>query len=295
MAQRDRIGRIGVWSGAWTHAQAGDGAAYTAAYDDAAAELESLGYGTIWLGSGPSVAQAERVLRGTRSITVATGILSIWTHEAADVAEQRAAAERAHPGRFLLGLGVSHSALTARYARPYSAMQEFLDVLDAAPQPVPADGRVLAALGPKMLDLARTRSAGAHPYLVTAEQVGQARDRLGDDALLAPDLKVVLDTDTDRARATARGYLAMYLALPNYTQNLLRSGFTEDDLADGGSDRLVDAVFALGDEDAAVRRAEEFFAAGADHLALQAVTAGAVRTTLPLAEWRRLAEALIKR
>ncbi|MEE4546824.1 LLM class F420-dependent oxidoreductase [Streptomyces sp. V4-01] len=293
MAQRDRFGRIGVWSSAWTNALAGDGAAYTAAYDDAAAELESLGYGAIWLGASPSVGHAERLLRATSGITVATGILSIWEHTPADVAAQRAAVEAAHPGRFLLGIGVSHSALAEEYARPYSAMRDFLDGLDAAPQPVPAQGRALAALGPKMLELARDRSAGAHPYLVTAEHTAQARAALGGDALLAPELKVVLDGDLARARGTARDYLARYLALPNYTANLLRSGFTEDDLADGGSDRLLDAVYALGDEDAVVRKVEEFFAAGADHVALQAVTEGATATTLPLPEWRRLA-ALIK-
>lgn len=292
MAQRDRFGRIGVWSSAWTKALEGDGSAYTAAYDEAAAELESLGYGALWLGGSPSVGVAERVLRATDGLTVATGILSIWEHEAADVAAQRAAVQAAHPGRFLLGLGVSHSALAEEYAHPYSAMRAFLDALDAAPQPVPADGRVLAALGPRMLELARERSAGAHPYLVTAEHTARARGLLGEDALLAPELKVVLDADLDRARATARGYLARYLALPNYTANLLRSGFTEEDLADGGSNRLLDAVFALGEEDAVVRKAEEFFAAGADHLALQAVTADAAATTLPVREWRRLAQAL---
>lgn len=294
MAQRDRIGRIGVWSGAWTNALAGDGSAYTAAYDEAAAELESLGYGAIWLGSSPSVGQAARVLEATSRITVATGILSIWDHTAAEVAARRAEVEDAHPGRFLLGLGVSHSVLAEQYARPYSAMRDYLDGLDAAPRPVPADGRVLAALGPKMLELARTRTAGAHPYLVTAEHTARARDLLGEDALLAPELKVVLDSDQDRGRATARDYLGRYLALPNYTQNLLRSGFTEDDLAGGGSDRLLDALYAIGEEDAVVRKAEEFFAAGADHIALQAVTAGATRTTLPLTEWRRLADALVK-
>jgi probable F420-dependent oxidoreductase len=143
-----------------------------------------------------------------------------------------------------------------------------------------------------MLDLAKTRSAGAHPYLVTAEHTAFAREHLGPEALLAPELKVVLDADRDRATATARDYLARYLALPNYTSNLLRSGFTEDDLRDGGSDRLLDAVYAIGEEDAVVAKVGEFYAAGADHVALQAVTAGAARTSLPREEWRRLAAAL---
>ncbi|WP_030378225.1 MULTISPECIES: LLM class F420-dependent oxidoreductase [unclassified Streptomyces] len=292
MAQRDRTGRIGVWSGAWSSALGGDGQAYTAAYDEAAAELDALGFGTLWLGGNPSVGYAARVLGATRRITVATGILSIWQHEAADVAAQRAEVERAHPGRFLLGLGVSHSALAPRYARPYSAMRDYLTALDDAAEPVPADGRVLAALGPRMLELARDRAAGAHPYLVTAGHTASARAALGPGPLLAPELKVVLDTDPGRARATARAYLGRYLALPNYTGNLLRSGFTEDDVRDGGSDRLVDAVFALGDEEAVVGKAEEFFAAGADHLALQVVTEDPL-AALPRAEWRRLAAALL--
>ncbi len=288
--QRERIGRLGLWTGAWVYAQAEN--AWTPEYDEAAAEAEELGFGALWLGSSPSVGQAARVLDATRHITVATGILSIWDHTPSDVAAQTAEFARAHPGRFLLGLGVSHSALAKEYARPYSAMRDYLDGLDAAPDPVPADDRVLAALGPKMLDLAKTRSAGAHPYLVTAEHTAFAREHLGPDALLAPELKVVLDADRDRATATARDYLARYLALPNYTSNLLRSGFTEDDLRDGGSDRLLDAVYAIGEEDAVAAKVEEFYAAGADHVALQAVTAGATRTSLPREEWRRLAAAL---
>jgi probable F420-dependent oxidoreductase len=292
MAQRDGIGRIGVWSGAWSTALGGDGPAYTGEYDEAAAELDELGFGTLWLGASPSVGYAARVLAATSRITVATGILSIWEHEAADVAVQRADVEREHPGRFLLGLGVSHSAMAPRYAKPYSAMRDFLTALDGAAEPVPERGRVLAALGPRMLELARDRAAGAHPYLVTAEHTAHARDVLGPKPLLAPELKVVLDTDLDRARATARAYLGRYLALPNYTGNLLRSGFTEDDVRDGGSDRLVEAVFALGDEGAIARRTEEFFAAGADHVALQAVTDDPL-AGLPRAEWRRLAAALL--
>ncbi|MFG1811559.1 LLM class F420-dependent oxidoreductase [Streptomyces sp. NPDC049040] len=292
MPQHNPLGRIGVWSSAWTTAQSGDGPAYSAAHDDAAAELDSLGYGTIWLGASPAVSYAAPLLAAAPRIVVATGILSIWQYEAEEVAKERAALERAHPGRFLLGLGVSHGVLAKDYAKPYSAMREYLTALDSAQEPVPAAGRVLAALGPKMLELARDRSAGAHPYLVTAEHTVRAREALGQDALLAPEFKVVLDQDPERARATARAYLAMYLTLPNYTGNLLRLGFTEDDLRDGGSDRLLDAVFAIGDADAIATRAQEFFAAGADHLALQVVTDD-TRTELPLDAWRRLAAVLL--
>lgn len=286
-----RLGRFGVWSSAWTNALRGDGPAYSGRHDEAAAELDSLGYGTIWLGSSPAASHAGPVLDATLRITVATGILSIWQYEAADVAAERAALEAAHPGRFLLGLGVSHERMTENYERPYSKMRSYLSELDSAAVPVPSSGRVLAALGPRMLKLSRDQAAGAHPYLVTPEHTAKAREALGAESVLAPELKVVLDGDRDRALATARGYLSFYLQLPNYTVNLQRLGFDEGDFRDGGSERLVDAVFALGDADAVARRAEEFFAAGADHLALQVVTDDPAHD-LPLDEWRRLAQAL---
>lgn len=281
------LGRIGVWSGA-LRATDPDRAAEVA---DAAREVEELGYGALWLGGSPAVADVEPLLAATTSVTVATGILSIWEHSAADVAAHTAAAQDAHGGRFLLGLGVSHGPATERYERPYSTMVEYLDALDAAPTPVPPEHRVLAALGPKMLRLAADRTAGAHPYLVTAEHTAEARAALGPDALLAPELKVVLDPDLDRARAVARPYLSFYLALPNYTNNLLRLGFTEEDFAGGGSDRLLDAVYALGDAAAVRARVDAFLAAGADHVALQVVTENPL-TDLPLAQWRALAEVL---
>jgi probable F420-dependent oxidoreductase len=291
MSQNLRLGRIGIWSVAWSNAYRDGGPVDQGELDDAAAELDTLGYGTLWLGGSPAVGYAAPVLAAAPRITVATGILSIWDYEAADVAAERAVLEKRHPGRFVLGLGVSHSVATERYARPYSAMQEYLTALDSAAEPVPAEARVLAALGPKMLALSRDRAAGAHPYLVTVEHTEQAREILGPQAVLAPELKVVLDPDIDSARATARAYLSFYLRLPNYTDNLLRLGFTEHDLRDGGSDRLVDAVFALGDAGAVAARAREFLAAGADHLAVQVVTEDP-RHDLPRASWRRLAETL---
>jgi probable F420-dependent oxidoreductase len=282
------IGRVGIWSSAWATIQrAGD----PSGLDEAAAELDALGYGAIWLGASPAVAHAEPLLAATSRIVVATGILSIWEHPAAEVAAQRAALDRAYPGRFLLGLGVSHAQRAPAYARPYGAMRDYLTALDDADEPVPVSARVLAALGPKMLALSRDRAAGAHPYLVTAEHTMRARDILGADALLAPELKVVLDPDRDGAAAVARRYLASYLALPNYRDNLLRLGFSADDLRDGGSDRLVDAVFALGDADVVAGRVGEFLAAGADHVAVQVVTDDA-RTVLPRSAWRRLARTL---
>ncbi|MFJ4923140.1 LLM class F420-dependent oxidoreductase [Streptomyces sp. NPDC088725] len=282
-----RFGSIGIWNPN-LHPSDPDGRSAAA---DAAAELDDLGYGTIWIGGSPSVDQSRPVVEATRRITVATGIMSIWQHEAAEVAAQVAQVQKAGGNRFVLGLGVSHDSMTPGYARPYSAMVDYLDALDNAPTPVPASGRVLAALGPKMLRLSADRAAGAHPYLVTAEHTAQARAELGPDALLAPELKVVLSTDLDESRSIARGGLAMYLELPNYTSNLLRLGFTEDDFTGGGSNRLLDALFALGDEETIRARVAEYHAAGANHVALQVLTAGSRSGALPRAEWRTLASA----
>ncbi|WP_326695385.1 LLM class F420-dependent oxidoreductase [Streptomyces sp. NBC_01267] len=279
-----RFGSIGIWSSALHPTDPGR----RGEVDDAVAELDELGYGTIWIGGSPSVDQAAQVVGATRRITVATGILSIWQHRAADVADRFERIEKSHPGRFVLGLGVSHDALAPQYARPYSAMVSYLDALDAAAHPVPAERRVLAALGPKMLKLSAGRAAGAHPYLVTAEHTAQARAALGPDALLAPELKVVLDPDLDRARTVARGTLAMYLQLPNYTDNLVRLGFDASDFTDGGSNRLLDALFALGGPETVRARVDEYRSAGADHVALQ-VLEGDRATDLPRDGWRTLA------
>ncbi|MFJ2743151.1 LLM class F420-dependent oxidoreductase [Streptomyces sp. NPDC087440] len=283
-------GRLGIWHGALRSPEPQDQLELT----DAVTELEDLGYGTIWSGGSPSPADVAPLLEATDHVKIATGIVSIWNHTAESVAATAADFESRYPGRFVLGLGVSHDALAPQYARPYSAMVDYLDALDAARTPLPADRRVLAALGPKMLKLASARAAGAHPYLVTAAHTAQAREALGPDAFLAPELTVVLNPDLAEARTTARTMLGRYLALPNYTNNLLRLGFTESDFENDGSDRLLDALFALGDEDRIRAKAEEFFAAGADHLALQVLPpAGAPRTTLPREDWRALAKALL--
>lgn len=284
---RETFGRIGIWSSALHGSRTDDAGRHAIA--EAAAELEELKYGTLWIGGNPSVGDAAALVAATRTVTVATGILSIWEHPAEDVAAEIAAIDMNARGRLVLGLGVSHGPMVARYAKPYSAMVAYLDALDAAAQPVGPGHRVLAALGPKMLELATGRALGAHPYLVTAEHTAEARTALGPGAILAPELSVVLDTDTDRARATARNMLAMYLRLPNYTANLLRLGFTEDDFAGGGSVRLLDALFALGDAERAKARTQEFLDAGADHVALQILTADKGGSGLPRAEWRELA------
>ncbi|MFD7088046.1 LLM class F420-dependent oxidoreductase [Streptomyces sp. NPDC056730] len=286
---RESVGRYGIWSAELRS----EDAALRAEIPEAAAELEELGFGAVWLGGSSGVEHAVPLIEATSRLTVATGILSIWQYEAAETAARFHKLESAHPGRFLLGLGASHAKLAAQYRRPYSAMVGYLDALDAAG--VPAGRIVLAALGPKMLELSRDRSGGAHPYLVTPEHTAQARELLGSGPLLAPELKVVLDTDPDTARAAARGYLAMYLGLPNYTNSFLRLGFTEDDFTGGGSDRLIDAVYAWGDAARIRDRIDAFHAAGADHVALQIVTGDSspgAPGALPRAEWRRLAEVL---
>lgn len=289
-----RFGTIGLWSAALGSTQP----SRSTDIAEAAAELDELGYGALWIGASPGLDQIEPVLAATSRITVGSSILSIWQHTAADVAAGHAALNSAHGGRFVLGLGVSHAeAATGPQMReelrqrPYSAMRSYLDALDAAAQPVPVAQRALAALGPKMLRLARERSLGALPYLVTEEHTAQARAALGPEAFLAPELKVVLDPDMERARTTARVYLERYLALRNYRNSWLRLGFTEADFTGGGSDRLLDAVYALGDTAAVRARVDAFLAAGADHVALQVVTDDTFNA-LPRAAWRELAQAL---
>ncbi|MFE6779870.1 TIGR03620 family F420-dependent LLM class oxidoreductase [Streptomyces sp. NPDC057702] len=295
MALHERLGRVGVWALGLRV----DDPARAGEVGEAAAELEELGYGTLWIGGSPSVDHAVPLLSSTNRVTVGTSILSVWDHPAAGVAARHAEVNAAYGGRFLLGLGVSHDEMAHKgdhplANRPFSAMREYLTALDTAPVPVPREQRALAALGPRMLELSRDRALGALPYLATPEHVATARAALGPDAVLAPEFKVVLDADTERARATARAYLTFYLGLANYTNNLVRLGFTQDDFVDGGSDRLVDAVFAIGTAEAARRRADEFRAAGADHLAVQVVAPGekGQLAPLPRAQWRALAEAL---
>jgi probable F420-dependent oxidoreductase len=278
------LGRVGIWSiGLRAEEPVGTGAAA-----EAAAELEELGYGALWLGANPGVDHAAPLLNATTRIVVATGILSIWEHDPAGVAAQHDTVTAEHPGRFLLGLGVSHSVLVReRYNRPLAAMRAFLDGLDAAPTPVPREQRALAALGPRMLETSRDRSAGAHPYLVTPEHTRRAREILGSDRLLAPEVKVIIDDDPERARAVARRHVARYLELPNYSNSLRRLGYTDADLRDGGSDELVRALVAWGDAGTIRDRVAAHHAAGADHVCAQIITDD--RGELPRRQWRELA------
>lgn len=275
----------GIWSGELRRHADRDEAA------DAAVELEELGYSALWIpGGDPATAldAMSGLLRATQSVTVASGILSIWMHDPELLAAQRAELSDSSEGRFLLGLGVSHAPLVGedRYEKPLTMMRSFLDSLDVAAPVVLPGTRVLAALGPRMLELARDRALGAHPYLVTVEHTRRAREILGVEKFLGPEQGVVLETDPDLARAIARGHLERYLKLPNYTNNLRRLGFDDADLSDGGSNRLVDEVVAWGDADAIRARVEAHREAGADQVLIQVLTG---REGLPREEWRALA------
>jgi len=280
----------GIWSGQLRYGDAGQ-------VSEAAAELDELGYDALWIPDvgGDVLGAIESLLRATTRTTIATGILNVWMHEPAEIAARRTSWSDDWKQRFLLGLGVSHAPLIdhnnpGRYTKPYSKMVEYLDGLDAAEVPWPVDARVLAALGPRMLDLARDRAAGAHPYFVPPEHVAAARETLGPDKLIAVELAVVVDRDPATARATARRHTATYTTLPNYTNNLRRFGFGDDDFANQGSDRLVDAIVAWGDLDAIGKRVQAMRDAGADHVCLQPVRPD---DEVPHAEWRELAGMLL--
>ncbi|OBJ84984.1 LLM class F420-dependent oxidoreductase [Mycobacterium asiaticum] len=280
---------IGVWSGQLRYNDESEAA-------DAAAELDELGYTALWIPDvgGRSVLDAVGNLLGaTKRAVIATGILNLWMHEPQDVAAEYAALTDQHGDRFLLGIGVSHAPLIdsrepGRYRKPLAATASFLDGLDAADRPVPTNHRVLAALGPKMLQLSANRARGAHPYLVTTEHTASARETLGAGPLLLPEQTAILTDDADEARRIGTDWLRSYLALPNYANNLLRSGFTEDDVQQV-SQRLFDAIIAWGDEDAILRRVAEHHSAGADHVCVQVLTADPQQ--FPREQWRRIAVA----
>jgi probable F420-dependent oxidoreductase len=235
-------------------------------------EIESLGYGAIWAGGSPAadLSWVDPILDATTTLQLATGIVNIWTAGAGPVSESFHRIDKAYPGRFLLGIGVGHPEAGHEYKKPYDALTDYLDALDQ--HGVPKDRRVVAALGPQVLKLSARRSAGAHPYLTTPEHTAQARELMGPDAFLAPEHKVVLTTDAEKARAVGRKALEIYLNLTNYLNSWKRLGFTDEDVAKPGSDRLVDAVVAYGTTDAIAARLKEHLDAGADHVAVQVLT-----------------------
>lgn len=237
-----------------------------------ATEIEALGYGAVWVGGSPPAALSwvEPILQATTTLCVATGIVNIWSAPAQRVAESFHRIEAAYPGRFLLGIGVGHAEMISEYRKPCNALVEYLDRLDD--YGVPANRRVVAALGPRVLGLSARRSAGAHPYLTTPEHTARARELIGPSAFLAPEHKVVLTTDSARARTVGRQALDMYFNLANYRNNWKRLGFTDDEVSRPGSDRLVDAVVAYGTPDAIAARLNEHLLAGADHVPIQVLT-----------------------
>jgi probable F420-dependent oxidoreductase len=269
------LGKVGIWR----HS--------SGLTPEVVAEVEALGYGTIWVGGSPpgDLAFVEHLLDTTQHIAVVTGIVNVWKDDAATVGASYHRVTARHPGRFLLGLGIGHPEATDEYRKPYAALVSYLDQLDDLK--VPVEGRVLAALGPRVLRLSAERAAGAHPYLVTPEHTRQARQILGDGPLLAPEQKLVLETDPERARAIGRPRVQNpYLGLTNYVSNLRRLGWTDADLADAGSDALIDALAVHGDAAAIARGVTAHLEAGADHVATQVLNPD------PLPALRALADQL---
>jgi probable F420-dependent oxidoreductase len=290
-----QLGAFGVWTFQLDVLPA-------ARMQETAAELEEMGYGAVWYGEAigrEALTKAALLLAGTKRIVIATGIANIYGRDPVTMAAGQKTLAEAYPNRFLLGLGVSHVPLVEkvrghRYDKPVPAMRAYLDAMDQAPyQAVPPPSkppRVLAALGPMMLKLSLERADGAHPYNTTPKHTAQARELLGPDSYLCPEQAVVLETDPAKARAIARKFLAIYLGLPNYTNNWLRLGFQENDISNGGSDRLIDAVIAWGDLKTVMGRIREHHAAGADHVCIQVLTDDS--KTFPLREYRELASAI---
>lgn len=294
---RARLGRVGIWSFALDELPAG-GERQTVA------EMDALGYPALWIPEGLSskeiIAHASLLLVASERLTIATGIANMWARDPVALANAARLLADDHPGRFVLGIGVGHSYSTevrgARYERPRSGMRAYLDGMDDAPssgpEPARPAPRLLAALGPKMLELAAERTAGAHTYFVPVEHTVAARRTLGAEPVLAVEQTVVLQSDPSAARRLARGFAADYLELPNYANNLRRLGFTDEDIAGSGSDHVIDATVVWGGVDRITGRVRAHLDAGADHVAVQ-VVADAGETGLR--ELRELAPSLLVR
>lgn len=282
------IGKVGIWSLELRFGDKGES-------NEAAAELDELGYGALWIPGGidsGAPVDVERLLAATRRTTIATGILNIWKHEPAELAAWFAGLPDADRARTLLGLGVSHGPIIGEsWGKPLEVVRRFLDGLDAAG--MDRSRLCLAALGPKMVALSGERTAGAHPYLVTPEHTARARAILGPGKLLAPEQGVILAEDPAKARELALAALENYRMLPNYRNNWLRLGFTEEEI-NRGDDRLIDALFAVGSVERVAGRVRAHLDAGADHVCVQ-VIAGARGGDFAMLrpQWRRLAEALL--
>ncbi len=275
-----RLGDFGVWT---TYRAIGEENA-----GESARLVEDLGYGTFWLGGSPQLPALRPLLEATERIVVATGILNVWASDAEQVAHDFAELNTEFPGRVLVGIGIGHPEATSEYTRPLAAMRAFLDGLDGANAPLPRGRRCLAALRPGMLALSAHRSLGAHPYFVPVAHTKAAREQLGETAILAPELACVVDEHAESAREKARAYAKLYLGLTNYASNLLEYGFSEQDVAGEGSDRLIDAVVPHGNAGEIAGVARAHLSAGADHICLQPVGVAGI----PRSEWTALASAL---
>jgi len=295
---RSALGRVGVWSFALDRNHA-------ARERQAVRRIEALGYPVLWIpesvGSKDVMAHASVLLGATERLVVATGIATIWARDPMAMANGARLLDEAFPGRFVLGIGVSHRGSVEqrgihRYGGPYQRMRAYLDAMDQARYSVKEAGepppRFLAALGPRMLRLVAERAEGAHPYFVPVEHTARAREVLGPEPVLACELAVVVEPDQDRARRIARAYMEHYLDLENYVNNLRRLGWTEQDIQGGGSDRLVDAIVAWGSVEAVRRRVREHLDAGADHVCVQAL--GQDPTDIALGQLEELAPALLE-
>jgi probable F420-dependent oxidoreductase len=267
---------------------------------EAAAELEELGYGALWFPGGAHEDVVEHIwalLNGTRKAVVATGIVSVWTHPAPRMAEAHHAFTQKYPGRFLLGIGISHQPAVEnagiKYEKPLQKLRSYLDELDAASHPVPVDERIIASLGPLSLKLARDRTLGTHPYFMPVQHTRIAREAVGPNKVVATELMVVNETDPGRARTIARAAMDRYLHAPNYVNNLLRLGYTDAEVGNGGSDRLVDDLIAWGSTDKINARVREHQAAGADHVCIQVLAENPSDLSAVMAGYRQRAPAVV--
>jgi probable F420-dependent oxidoreductase len=288
-ASRTPIGRLGLWSMELRGSN-------TPEIHDAASALDADGWRALWIAgaNGPGLwIDAEGLLSSAPHASVAFGVMSIWSADARLAAKQLRRLTATYGRRLVIGLGVSlpESAAAAgrEFGTPLTAMTRYLDELDGGSPTLEAENRILGALGPRMVALARERASGIHPFLVTPESNAINRQILGPDALIAPHQAVVLETDPAKARQIARRGIGMFIGFPSYQANLRRLGFGDDDLIPGGSDRLIDATVAWGSLEDISRRVHEHWDAGADHVALQVLPA---KPGLPRAEWRELSPLL---
>jgi probable F420-dependent oxidoreductase len=277
-----QLGDFGVWTSYRAIGEENAG--------EAAKLVEDLGYRAFWLGGSPRLPTARPLLEATERLVVATGIVNVWQYEPSELAAEREQLAREFPDRLLLGIGIGHPEATREYVGPLSKMRDFLDGLDSAATPVPRDERCMAALGRKMLELSVQRSLGTLTYFVPVEHTRFARKCIGEDALIATELACVVDADADRARTKARDYASLYLGLSNYTSNLRKFGFTDEDIAHGGSDRLIDALIPQGTGEQIAAVARQHLDAGANHVCLQPVGVNGV----PREEWTALSAALLR-